>query len=208
MATTENLTTPNLDPFGFDIPNLENCMAGSEQHFRFIDAQVRRFEHVVNNWPALARMCKYVDTLKLWRFGGYRSFTNWLENAAPRCESSIRAYIAQLNNLEGDFSDDEMMAMPPESAKFIAETVTSREHRKNPAVKAASRKKKAECVKAVREALPELHLEDMVNVTFTESQIAAIDRVCERYRGMMGEPEMSRPQVIEAVMADWEQECQ
>jgi hypothetical protein len=203
-------TTPNLESYRYEIPNLELFLSlepDPEQQFLAIDSQVRRFERMVSDWPALARMCKAVDTGKLWKHGGYKSFTNWLENAAPKCSSSIYAYIAQLSNLEGDFSDDEMMAMPPESAKFIAETVTSHEHRKNPAVKAASKKKKAECVKAVREALPELHLEDIVNVTFTESQIAAIDLVCDTYRGRMNEPDLSRATCIEGVMADWGLEC-
>ena len=112
MSLSQSLpeSTPNLQWFlGTELD--------PKKRFDAIDLEVRRIEKIVNDWPSLARMCQMVDDEKLYIPGGYKSFTAWLKAAAPKCESSIRTYMATNKNLEPDFTDEEQAEMPPETAK-------------------------------------------------------------------------------------------
>jgi len=193
--------------------NLQSNLVGLEpflstnsdpaQQFEAIDREVRRVESVVTGWPKLAKYCQMVKDGELFQHGGYKTMTDWLENAAPKSARSIMDYMSLHKNLSPDFTDEEQSQMPVETAKLIAKKVTSREHRKNPQVKAASKKKKAQCMKEVNEALPDLHLEDIENVVFPTSQLAAIDSVCDYYREKEGDPDMSRQDAIEGALTDY-----
>lgn len=173
------------------------------ERFQAIDGHVRKWYRTVMSWPYIARYCELVEAEKLYEQGGFKTMTAWLKVAAPQCERSIRSFMSTHANLSADYSDSEMAEMPKETAKFIAKNVTSREHRKNPKIKAASKKEKADCVKEVREAIPDLHLEDIENVVFTASQMESIDRVCAYYREKEGDPEMSRQEAIEGALVDY-----
>lgn len=174
------------------------------ERYQAIDGHVRGWYRTIMAWPYIARYCELVENEKLYEHGGFKNMTAWLQNAAPKSERSIRDYLSIHKNLSSDYSDAEQSEMPVETAKFLAKNVTSREHRKNPKVRAASKKEKAECVKEVREAIPDLHLEDIENVVFTASQIEAIDRVCAYYREKEDDPDMSRQDCLEGICVDYQ----
>src|ERR1035438_7369214 len=164
--TTANLQLPELDLELF----LQTNFNPSER-YRAIDGHVRSWYKTVMSWPYIARYCDLVEKEKLYEQGGFKTMTDWLENATPKCARSLASYREVRTLLSGDFTDSEMADMPKESAKFIAKEVPSHEHRKHPAVRAAAKKEREECEREVREAIPDLHLEKKVRVVFTESQI-------------------------------------
>ena len=184
----------------FDIEVFLQTNFTPAERYQAINDHVRTWYRTVMSWPYIARYCDLVETEKLYEVGGFKTMTDWLDNAAPKCARTLASYREVRGKLSADFSDIEMSEMPKETAKFIAKNVTSHEHRKNPKIKAASKKERAECVKAIREELPELHLEDVVNASFTESQMKRMRPILERYRAEEQDLDMLLVDAIEGVV--------
>lgn len=195
--------TANLQLPEFDLELFLQTNFNPEERYQAIDGHVRTWYRTVMSWPYVARYCDLVEKEKLYELGGFETMTAWLQNAAPRCERSLREYREIRGLLSEDFTDAEMSEMKKESAKFIAKSVTSHEHRRNPKVRAAAKKDKADCVKDVREELPELHLEDLVNIVFTDSQMESIRPILEWYKMKEGDPAMTTPEAIEGALEDY-----
>lgn len=207
------MTKPKKDPI--KTANLQSSLVDLElflatnndpaQRFEAIDREIRHVESVVTGWPKLAKYCQMVEDEKLFKQGGYKNMTAWLQQAAPKSERSIRDYLALHKNLSPDFTDEEQAAMPVESAKFVAKNVTSREHRKNPAVRNAAKKERADCARDIKAAIPGLHLEDYHHIAFPDSAWeGTIQPVCEWWKkNHPEENEIETPAIIEFVMNDY-----
>jgi len=77
-------------------------------------------------------MCHEVKVKGLWKHGGYKDWSHWVLAAAPVCAKTVFVYVALYENLTPDFSHEELLEMPPETAKKMTQVSTA--CRKDPVV--------------------------------------------------------------------------
>jgi hypothetical protein len=176
-----------------------------KRQFKMIDAWLREYERRNRDWPTLAKMCHEVKVKGLWKHGGYKDWSHWVLTAAPVCAKSVFVYVCMYENLAPDFSHEELREMPPETAKKM--TQVSSACRKDPVIRAASKKKRKEFVQTVKAVAPEQHIEDDHRkiFNFSESQWAVIEQTFKEFREQVEAPEMSDEEVVEALCVNWRQ---
>src|ERR1035441_4207779 len=156
----------NLSPIPEPIPaNLQ--FSTLEQEFYAIDEYIRSYDR---QWVTIASLCLRVKQGELWQHGGYHSFEEWLQRAAPKSARSIFYFIGLVRDLSPDFNMQELAQMPPETAKVMRRLSTSA--RRDPALRKAANGKKQGFIAVVQETHPEelieqendvlLHLEQSV----------------------------------------------
>ena len=173
--------------------------------FREIDAYCRDFDAKMSQWSMVAKKCKEVRDDELWRYAEkpYPNFDGWLADAMPTSVSTARKALRLYESLQNDFTFDEMKEMPTETAKVVAQLPKS--VRKDPRVRAATKKKRKEFIEVVQEAAPEQHLEAEVvrTFTFTLSQWEVIEEALEAERLLEDNPELPAGEILAGMAVEW-----
>lgn len=159
--------------------HLDKSTPTDAECFLAIDSWVREKE---KEWAVLARACLEVQTRELWQHGEYHSYDEWLHNAAPSSARTIYWHISILKGLEADFTDDEIGAMPPESAKVMRKL--SKAARRDPVVREASTRKRKPFVELIQTLHPNEHIEDesMFAISLSDTQRDIIEEEFEYWR--------------------------
>jgi len=157
-----------------------------------IDDWRREYERWNTDWPTLAKMCTEVKVKKLWKLGGYKDRSPWVQDAAPVCAKTVFVYVSMYENPTPDFNHEEMREMPPETAKKM--TQVSSPCRQDSVIREASKKKRKEFVQTVKAVAPEQHIEDDIRKTsrFSESQWTVIEQTFIDFRGYEEAPGRTR----------------
>ena len=160
--------------------NLQDDTPTRADRFKAIDTWLREYEVRTHDWPLLAKMCIECETDKLWKEGGYSSWDNWIQKAAPRSARSIYYDKAVYLDLLPDFSIEEMRQMKPETAKVVRKLSTKVRH--DAAVRSAALgSPKREFVAVVKEAHPLEHLEADCLLRLTETVMDEFSEAFEEY---------------------------
>lgn len=171
--------------------------------FKAIDVYVRDFDKKMREWPTLAKMVIEVRDRELWKFGGFPNYSAWIESAAPTCSATVFQNVTLYEKLKDDFTDDDLDGVPKETAKKAVELSTGA--RKNPKVKQALKKDRAEFVKTVQAEEPDQHMVDDVRKTLTWSQDEwdDIEFVFHAYQEQEGDDSISIEKAVFEILHEW-----
>ena len=191
---TSSTVQPSSTPANLQFEN-------AEQEFYFCDEYIRNYDR---QWVTIASVCLRVKQGDLWQHGGYHSFENWIQTAAPKSARSIFYFIGLVRDLSPDFSVQELAQMPPETAKVMRKLSTSA--RRDPAVREAANGKKREFIAAVQEIHPEelIEHESELKLHLEASAMALWEEALAGARILNGDPQMSYEQFLELeLLTDW-----
>jgi hypothetical protein len=169
------------------------------------DERMRELEKQnISNWCEMAELAIIVRDNQEWELLNYKSWSDWLENAAPQSRSSVYGNIRLLGELELDISRDDLKQIPHATAKVLPMLDTK--ERRNPAtVHKAKNLQPKKFVQDVQERRPDLHIEKLAprKYSFTASQAKIIDGGVEMYRAIEGKPDATDEEALEGAIADY-----
>ena len=190
----------NLSPIPEPIPaNLH--FSTLEQEFYAIDEYIRSYDR---QWVQIAQMCLRVKQAELWSHGGYHSFEDWVQKAAPKSARSIFYFIGLVRDLSPDFSMEELSEMKPETAKVMR--TLSKTARADARVRqAASGKKKRDFVQVIQETHPSelLEQENDVLLHLEQSVFLMWRETIDGMRLLEDDLAMSHETVMEHLLGEW-----
>lgn len=160
--------------------------------FLAIDTWVRE---KVKEWVPLARACMEVRMRSLYFHGGFSSWDGWLNSAAPGVSArTIYWHISLIEGLEADFTDEQIGAMPPETAKQVRKLPKSL--RNDPALREASTRKQKAFVETLKRDHPEqlIETDSMLAFSLSETQRDIIEEEFAYWEEQDGE--MTRGDIL------------
>lgn len=153
-----------------------------KEEFEACDSFLRSYEQQVTNWPAVAQACLRVKQGELWKHGGYHSWHDWINQAAPVSARTVFYHTGLFENLLTDFTVEELAGMLPETAKALKGLSTS--VRRDPRVRKAANGKKRDFIATVKETHPEQLIEDysMLAFSLSDTQRSIVDEEFDYWR--------------------------
>lgn len=181
---------------------LQNSLTPQEE-FEAIDSFLKSYESQVKNWPAVAQACLHCKERELYKYGGYHSWHEWVQKAAPVSARTVFYYVGLFDNLRTDFTEEEMNQIPVQTAKHLRQL--SSPARKDPKIRAAATKKPREFVKAVMEARPMEHFEGLgeLKIEMTVSQKEKIEECFDLFKILHDDLKMNLGDVLEGICVEW-----
>jgi hypothetical protein len=145
------------------------------------DAYVRAFDRQFADWAEIAKACIDVERDKDYLRLGFKTWHEWLLDAAPMSRSYIYIVVGRYKELAPDISHEELSKMPLGSAKVLASVSSS--VRQNPKLQSVAIKKPKELREFIRDNHPDQHIEGIVEkrLKFTTSQWERVEAVYEAY---------------------------
>lgn len=185
-----HINAPEMRPIA---ANLQTTPTDAEC-FIAIDTWVREKER---EWAVLARACLEIQARELWKHGGFHSYDDWLHNAAPSSARTIYWHVSLLKGLEADFTDEQIGAMPPETAKQVRKLPKSL--RNDPALREASTRKQKAFVETLKRDHPEqlIEADSMLAFSLSETQRDIVEEEFQFWE--TEDPEMSRGEILVAL---------
>ena len=182
-------------------PTGANLHLDPRQEFLAIDEYVRGYER---QWVTVAQQCLRVKTEELWRHGPYHSWEDWINSAAPKSARTIFYHVGVVKDLAPDFSAEDMAEMPVEAAKTLRKV--SKAVRHDPKVRDAAKRGKKALMSVLQQDHPQEHIEEECRVMFEASDMVEIEEICDGYRLLEADPEISLSKAIFAILEDWKQD--
>lgn len=166
------------------------------------DSFVRDFERRFSDWAEIARVCCEIERDRDWELLGFKSYHQWLVQAAPRSRSYIYLVTGRYKELSLDFSDEELAEIDLDSTKTLRQL--SPAARRDPKIRAAAKRKPRELRQVVIETHPEQMIEDVEPrpLNFETSQAEVFDEALEAYR-RFNNPKASAEEFVESMCADY-----
>lgn len=169
------------------------------------DEEMRSLERQnISNWVCMAELAIIVRDNQEWQLLNYKSWSDWLENAAPQSRSSVYGNIRLLEELEPDISREDLKEIPHATAKVLP-MLDSRERRDKSTVHKAKKLQPKKFVEDVQERRPDLHIEKLAprKYSFTKTQAQIIDGGVEMYRTIEGKPDATDEEALEGAISDY-----
>ena len=150
------------------------------------DSFVRAFDEQWANWTSIAKCCIDVERDRDYEILGYRSFGEWLVNAAPRCRSYLYLVIGRYKELIPDISEEDLAQIPLGSAGVLRQLSSSK--RRESKIRQSARQKPEKFIADLQQMEPFQHLEPRIEKTlkFTVSQWTVIDQAWQAYKVLDG----------------------
>jgi len=164
------------------------------------------FERSCRNWVDLAAILVEVERDELFTPMGFASFDDWAHTKAPVSHRLCYAIKGRYKALrEAGLSDAELKLMPKETAQWAAKAKNiSPAELAKPEVKEMLRLPKQKAVKALKDALPNQHIEIEESVTckFAGSQHRVIFEAYEVFKKHKDE-HGSFEEFVEFCVSEW-----
>jgi hypothetical protein len=156
----------------------------TRQRAKARDAFVRDFERRFNDWSEIAKVCCEIERDRDWEILGFRSWNQWLIDAAPRSRSYIYLVTGRYKELCPDFTDEELAQIDLDSTNTLRKL--SPAVRRDPVIRAAAKKKPRELRQAVIEHHPEQHIEEQSPrvLNFSDSAADVYDDALKTWRAL------------------------
>ena len=180
----------------------------NERHDRaeFCTQYLETFESSCRNWVDLAMILVEVERDELFVEMGFASWDDWAKTKAPVSHRLCYAIKGRYRALkDARLSDTEMRLMPPETAQWASKAKNiSPAALSKPEVKEILMLPRQKAVKALKEALPEQHIEDVEKITckFAVSQHKVIQEAYEVFKRLKDE-HASFEEAIEFWASEW-----
>src|ERR1035438_7515644 len=167
------------------------AVAIAEQNSRqtraeFCTEYLKRFEKSCNDWVELANILLEVEREELFLALGFKNWDEWAMKNAPASHRLCYAIKARYKALSGaGLTDSELKLLPPETAEWASKAKNiSPASLSKPEVKEALMLPRQRAIEVLREALPEQHLENLVQRTckFAASQDEVIQNAYQSFR--------------------------
>lgn len=145
------------------------------------DSYVRAFDRQFADWAEIAKACIDVERDKDYLILGFKTWHEWLLDAAPMSRSYIYIVVGRYKELVPDIPHEELSRIPLGSAKVLAGVSST--VRRNPKVKSAAIKEPKKFREYIRDHHPDQHIEGIVErkLKFTTSQWERVEACYEAY---------------------------
>ncbi len=144
---------------------------------QFITGKLEEFEKRFENWADLGALLVECERDKLYLEVGAKTWEEWVRHHAPRSYTHCYTSKLQYRNLIGHISIEKLRTYPPETAKWASKAKNlSPAVLGKPEVQEALMLSPKKAIAALKEILPDQHIEDTRNVLlkFEASQYRSI----------------------------------
>lgn len=162
-------------------PEIKELRLTPKERAKARDSFVREFERQFNDWVGIAKCCADVDRDRDYEILGFRSWHEWILDAAPRSRSYIYLVVGRYKELIDDIPEEELAKIPLGSAGILRSLPSKA--RQNPKVRESARQKPEKFIADLQQIEPMQHLEAKIRkeVFFSASQWAVIEPKFETY---------------------------